>query len=64
MSVEYYNFKIVKIIKYLIDSCVFYTLSIVTCCIWFLGVLVCVYKLSNPFVLGNAMCYIMNSWFI
>jgi hypothetical protein len=30
MSVEYTNFKIVKIIKCLIDSCVFYTLSIVT----------------------------------
>jgi hypothetical protein len=27
-------------------------------------VCVCVYKLSIPFVLGNAMCYIMNSWYI
>jgi hypothetical protein len=34
MSLEYSNFKIVKIIKYLIDSCDFYTLSIVTCYIW------------------------------
>jgi hypothetical protein len=25
---------------------------------------VCVCKLSNLFVLGNGMCYIMNSWYI
>jgi hypothetical protein len=43
---------------------VFYTLSIIIRNIWFWGFFVCVYKLSNPFVLGNAMCYVTNSWYI